>query len=165
MRLFFFVCQMGFIENEESQGGEDSYYGSQAHAFQLYRTEDDGGTGEAGDHGHCGEDQISGFRVVHSFFNEHTNTGCSDEAEEEDAHAAHNWGRNGVDESGDFADEGEQNGKASSTADDPSTIDAGHGHDAHVFAVGSIWCGTDAAGNHIGETVSEEGAMEPRVLD
>ena len=156
---------MGLIEEEEGQGGDDSHYGSQAHAFQLHRAEDDGGAREAGDHGDRGKDQVSGFRVIYPFFNEHTDTGSSDETEEEDAHAAHDRGGDGVNEGGDFADEGEQNGKASSTADDPGAVYAGHGHDAHIFPIGRIWRRTDEARNHIGQAVGEEGPMEPWVLD
>ena len=156
---------MGFIENKESQGGEDSYDSREAHAFELDGAQDDGSTGEAGNHGHRSEDQISRLGIVYLLFDEHADTRRSDEAEEEDADAAHDGSRDGVDEGCDFSDEGEKDSEDSGTADDPSTIDASHGHDAHVFAVGSIRCRTDAAGNHIGEAISEEGPMEAGVLD
>lgn len=36
-------------------------HGGKTHALQLYRSDDDGGAGEAGNHGHCREDEVPDF--------------------------------------------------------------------------------------------------------
>lgn len=156
---------MGLIENQEADGDNHGYHGGQAHAFELYRAHHDGGAGEAGNHGHCGENQISGFRVIHFLFDEHTDAGSSDEAKEEDAHAAHDGSGDGVDESGNFSNEGEDNGKNGSPCNDPGAVHAGHGHDAHIFTVGGVRRGTDEAGNDIGQAVRKKGPMEAWILN
>ena len=40
---------MCLFEEEEAEGGDHGYYGSQSHALELYRAYDDGCAGEAGD--------------------------------------------------------------------------------------------------------------------
>ena len=99
---------MHLIEGEEGERSDDRYDGRQAHALQLHRPKDDGRTGEAGDHRDCGQDQISGLRIVHMLFDQHADTGSCNEAEEEDADAAHDRSRDAVDERGDLSDEGEE---------------------------------------------------------
>lgn len=156
---------MNLVEQEEAQGNDHGYDGGQSHAFQLNGAEGDGCAGEAGDHGHGGEDQVSRLGVVHVLFNEHPDAAGGDEAEEEDAYAAHDGNGNGVDQSGNFSDEGEDDGKDCSAADDPGAVYAGHGHDAHVFAVGGIRRGAGKAGENVGQAVRHEGTVQAGVLD
>ena len=101
---------MGLIKNQKADGNYHRYHRSQTHALQLYRAHHDGGAGEAGNHGHCGEDQISGFRVIHFLFNEHADTGSSNETEEKNAHAPHDRSGDGMDQSRNLSDKGENNG-------------------------------------------------------
>lgn len=156
---------MHLIEGEEGERSDDRYDGRQAHALQLHRPKDDGCTGEAGDHRDCGQDQISGLRIVHMLFDQHADTGSCNEAEEEDADAAHDRSRDAVDERGDLSDEGEEDGKAGSTADDPGAVDARHRHDAHVFTIRGIRRRADEAGDHIRQAVCKERAVKSRVFD
>ena len=71
----------------------------------------------------------------------------------------------GVDDGCYFSDEGEDDGEDGCASDDPGAVDAGHGHDAHVFTVGGVRGGADEAGDHVGEAVCEEGSVETRVFD
>ena len=121
---------MCLFEEEEAEGGNHGYYSGQSHALELYRAYDDGCAGEAGDEGYSGEDEVLGLGVVHFLFNQHTDTRCGDEAEEEYAYAAHNRSRDGVDDSGYFSDEGEENSEEGCAADYVGTVYTGDGHNA-----------------------------------
>ena len=156
---------MHLIEGEEGERSDDRYDSRQAHALQLHRSKDDGRAGETGDHGDGGQDQISGLRIVYALFDQHADTGSGDEAEEEDADAAHDRSRDAVDERGDFPDEGEEDGEAGGAADDPGAVDARHRHDAHVFTIRGIRRRADEAGNHIRQAVGKERAVKARVFD
>lgn len=160
-----FIRDMHLIEGEEGERSDDRYDSRQAHALQLHRPKDDGRAGETGDHRDCGQDQISGFRIVYALFDQHADTGSGDEAEEEDADAAHDRSRDAVDERGDLSDEGEEDGEACGAADDPGAVDARHCHDAHVFTIRGIRRRADEAGNHIRQAVGKERAVKSRIFD
>ena len=65
----------------------------------------------------------------------------------------------------DLADEGKEDGKDGSAADDPRAVYAGNGHDAHVFTICRIRRRTDQAGQDVGQAVGKERAVQARVLD
>ena len=70
-----------------------------------------------------------------------------------------------MDEGCDLADEGKEDGKDGSAADDPRAVYAGNGHDAHVFTICRIRRRTDQAGQDVGQAVGKERAVQARVLD
>ena len=156
---------MDFFEEEEDEAHDHGDDRGQAHAFELDRSEDDSRAAEAGNHRDCRQDEVLRARVVDFLFDEHAQARSGDEAEEEDADAAHDRGRDGVDEGRNLADEGEEDSKDSSAADDPRAVDAGDGHDAHVFTIRRIRRRADEAGNDVGQAVGKERAVQARVLD
>lgn len=70
-----------------------------------------------------------------------------------------------MDEGGNLANEGEDNGKYGGAGNDPGAVYAGHGHDAHVFTVGGVRRGAYEAGNDIGQAVGKEGAVQAGIFD
>ena len=149
-------------EDEAHDHGDDR---SQSHALELDRTEDDSRPAEAGNHGDSREDEVLRARIIDFLFDEHAQARSGDEAEQENADTAHDRRRDGVDEGCDLADEGKEDGKDSSAADDPRTIYAGNGHDAHVFTIRRIRRRTDQAGQDVGQAVGKERPVQARVLD
>lgn len=108
-----------FCRRRGSRGRRSWLLRWRGHAFELDGSDAYGGAGEAADHGDCCQDEVSGFGVVDFLFDEHADAGCCDEAEEEDADAAHDGGGDGVDDGCYFSDKGEDDGEDGCASDDP----------------------------------------------
>lgn len=98
-------------------------------------------------------------------FHQKAQARSGDDAEEKQAHAAHDRRRDAVDEFTQFADEGQENGEDCRRADDPDTVDFRNGHDADVFPVGRVRRGAAKARQDVGTAVGEQGMVQAGILD
>ena len=114
-------------KDEAQHHGDDR---RKAHALELNGTEDDGRAAEAGNHRHGRENEVLRPSVVNLLFDEHAQARRGDEAEQENAHAAHNRRRNGVNESCYLADKGKDNGEP------PKLNKLGTGKECFVVGIG-----------------------------
>lgn len=65
---------------------------------------------QAYDENHGGQDQVRGLGVINLCFDQHADARGGDDAEEQDADAAHDRSGDGLDESRELADEGQDDG-------------------------------------------------------
>ena len=102
--------------------------------------------GQADNHNNGSHNKVGRFAVINLAFYQYAQAAGCNNAEQQDAHAAHNRYGNAVNQLGELADEGKQNGKYCRAADNPYAVNLGNGHNADVFAVGGVRRCTEEAG-------------------
>src|SRR5512133_883030 len=161
---FGVVAEAQVVEAPEDQAQDDGHHGAQRHAAELHRAELHGRAADAADEHYRGEDQVAGLGVVDLLFDEHADARGGDNAEEQDADAAHDGHGDAPDEGRQLAGEGHQDGDDGGAADDPHAVDLGDGHDADVLAVGGVGGGAHQARQHVGDAVAQQGAVQAGIL-
>lgn len=167
MSVLMFVKPLLFVDFEDfvEKTHDDGYQGCQHHALYAEGTQGNLGTADAHDDDNRGHNQVAGFGVVHFAVHQDSETADSDNAEEQDADAAHNRHGDGTDDGRQFADEAQENGEAGSTADNPGAIYFGDGHNTDVFAIGGVGGCTRKATDNVAETISKEGTGQARLFN
>ena len=153
------------FENQEGQARQDRNDCSKPHAFQLDRSQHHGSSGQAGNECDRSQDEILWLGIIDFAFHHHAQARRGNEAEEQDADAAHDGARDVMDESRNLAHEREDDGQHGCAADDPGAVDTGDCHDSHVFSIRRVRSGPRKAGQDIGNPVCDEGAVQARIPD
>lgn len=153
------------FKNLEEQAHDNGNQRCQHHALHAEGAEGNFGSGQADDHDYRRHYQIGRFAVINLALDQHADAGSGDNAEKQDADTAHDRYGNTVDDLGELAAEGQDDGQQGSAADYPGAVNFGDGHYADVFAVCSIRRGAGEAGDNVGQAVGKKGAGKARVFD
>ena len=163
--FLLFVHQMQVVEQLEEQAHNDCNNSCQNHALYAEGTKAQLSAGQTDNHDYRGHNQIGGLAVIYMAVNQNADTGGCNYAEEQDADTTHYRNGNAVNQLGQLATEGQDDGHNCCAANNPGAIYLGDSHNADVFAIGSVRSCTSKAGNYVGQTICKEGAGETRVLN
>ncbi len=153
------------FEDFVEKSHDDGYQCGQHHALYAEGAEGDFGAADAhNDDDRC-HYQVAGFGVVNLAIHQNPETADGDNAEEQDADAAHDGYGDGADEGCQFADEAKEDGEAGRAADNPGAVYFGDGHNPDVFAIGGVGGGSGKTADDIAETVRKEGAGQARFFN
>ena len=115
-KLLFFRIDAGIFrgqappfEKEEEKAEKHADDGGEHHAAKLRLADLQGDTGDSNHENDCGKQEIPALRVIHFGFDQHTQTGGSDDTEEHHADAADHGYGDGADGTADLAEEGDEN--------------------------------------------------------
>ena len=148
----------------DNESEKHSDYRCQAHSLELDLSEVDCDAGESDNEYHRRERQVTRLGVVDLRIYHQSDTGSSDHSVEQEAHAAHYRTRDGLNESGCLADEGEQDREYRCSADYVYAVDLRDSHDTDVLAVSSCRAGAAESGERCREPVSKHRSVKTRIL-
>ena len=134
------------VENFKGNAEQDCNQCCQNHALYADSAEGKFCAGQADNHNNGSHNKVGRFAVINLAFYQYAQAAGCNNAEQQDAHAAHNRYGNAVNQLGELADEGKQNGKYCRAADNPYAVNLGNGHNADVFAVSGVRSCTEEAG-------------------
>lgn len=154
-RLFLLVIvgEMEVVQNVQEQSHGHAHDGSQTHSGQLDRSDLDIRAGESGDEDDRGQGKVAGTRVVDFFIHHEPDAGGRDHAVEQEAYAAHDRRRDGLNQTGRLADEGQTDREHRRASDDPDAVNLCDRHDADVLTVGRGRNGAAETGQRRGDSV------------
>ena len=120
--------------------------------------------GEAGNEDHGSQGLVPVLAVVHLGIHQDPQAGGADHSIKQEGDPADDRAGDGLDQGRQLSDEGADDGKYGRAGDDLDAVYLGDGHNADVLPIGGGGNGADETGQHGGEIISEQTAVESRFL-
>ena len=158
------VGQLQLIKHVEYQAKDHSGDAGQHHTGELDVSKVHLNAGESGDEDHGSQGLVPVFAVVHLGIHQDPQAGGADHSIKQEGDPADDRAGDGLDQGRQLSDEGADDGKYGRAGDDLDAVYLGDGHNADVLPIGGGGNGADETGQHGGEIISEQTAVESRFL-